>query len=391
MIRLVFISFLLCIDALAFAQATRPVSIGIKDSIYSEVLKEARELWVYIPAAAHDNPDQRFPVIYLLDGETYFHAFTGTVSHLSEVNSNSVIPDMIVVGIVNTDRTRDLTPTHDPSAHTQPNGGGEQFTSFLEKELIPYIGSNYPAAPYRVLAGHSLGGLFVINTFLKHNTLFNSYICLDPSMWWDNKRLLKESPALMQDDKLSGKALFVAVGSSMLPGMDSTQARKDTTGSSLGIRSVLELTDVLKDKAATRLRWEAKYYGEESHGSVPLIGSYDGLRFIFDFYKRPSFAVLTDRSAGILKAHYEKVSEKMGYVIPPPESMIVGLAWRCRVLDKKLDLAYSFLQLGEQYYPESIAVNHELGLFFEEKGERKKAKPYKDKVEKLSEKEEKGK
>src|SRR6476660_6087335 len=155
--------YIICLIVLLTASVLPgQISIGIKDSVYSKILNETRELWVYMPESAKSNPEHKFPVAFLLDGETYFHSFTGEVSHLSEVNGNAIIPDMIVVGIINRNRMFDLSPGHDSTFNIQPNGGGEKFTMFIEKELIPYMDKHYPTAPYRMLAGHSLGGIFVV-------------------------------------------------------------------------------------------------------------------------------------------------------------------------------------------------------------------------------------
>ncbi|MBK7183909.1 MAG: alpha/beta hydrolase [Bacteroidetes bacterium] len=363
---------LIFIISFSFGQVSNKISIGTVDSVYSQILKENREIWVYVPESAKNNPKQKYPVIYLLDGDNYFHSFTGEVSHLSEVNGNAIIPDMIVIGIVNTNRGRDLTTSYDSLSNYKPNGGAELFTSFIEKELIPYVESHYSTAPYRMLVGHSLGGLFVTNTLLKHTSLFNSYLALDPSFDWDKKKLLLESKSIMANDKFENKSFFLG-------------------GSSLCTESNNEFETVLKSNAPPSLNWTSKYYNEDSHGSVPLIGSYDGLRFIFKFYKRPSFVKMTDSSANILSTHYENLSKKMGFTIYPPEDLILGLAWRCRALDKKYDMAYSFLKLAEKYYPESADVYSALGDLFSDKGEAEKSKKYFEKAQQLTTTEEKAK
>lgn len=233
----IFFFLLLSLTVCKAQDLNNAITIGTVDSLKSKILNETREIWVYVPD--NGNPTQKYPVAYLLDGDWYFHSFTGIVSHLGEISGNSVIPDMIVVGIVNTDRIRDLTPTVDSSTN-ELTGGGEAFTSFIEKELMPYVETKYPVTPYRMLIGHSIGGLLVVNTFLKHTSLFNSYIALDPSLWWDSKKLLNESHSILKQDKFKGKSLFLAIANSMKPGMDITQVETDTTASSLGIRSVLE-------------------------------------------------------------------------------------------------------------------------------------------------------
>src|SRR6186713_2351723 len=127
------------------------------DSVYSTILKEQRKVWVYTPnmKAGMQNPGQRYPVVYLLDGDGHFESVVGMIQQLSQVNGNTIVPEMIIVGIPNTNRTRDLTPTHianDPpmmdSNSSKNTGGGENFTTFMEKELMPHI---IPSIPHNLL------------------------------------------------------------------------------------------------------------------------------------------------------------------------------------------------------------------------------------------------
>src|SRR6478672_1871601 len=169
--------FLLCALVTIFilsaeAQNDNKIIIGKIDSVYSNVLKEQRKIWVYTPdmTSGDHSAGHHYPVLYLLDGDGHFPSVVGLIQQLSQVNGNSVLPEMIVVGIPNTNRTRDLTPTHiksdQPMMDTNSSrntGGGEQFVSFIEHELIPHIDSAYPTAPYKILVGHSFGGLTVMN------------------------------------------------------------------------------------------------------------------------------------------------------------------------------------------------------------------------------------
>lgn len=179
--------FLLCLlvgPALAQAQIVKnnAIVIGSVDSVTSAVLKEKRKLWVSVPDGGTTSvyAPQRYPVLYLLDGDTWFASTTGVLQRLS--GPLSVCPEMIVVGIPNTNRTRDLNPSTSttdtemlPAAVLKTSGGGENFTAFLEKELIPYIDAHYPTTAHRTLIGHSLGGLLVMNTLVHHPSLFDNY------------------------------------------------------------------------------------------------------------------------------------------------------------------------------------------------------------------------
>ncbi|MDP9048102.1 MAG: esterase family protein, partial [Bacteroidota bacterium] len=143
---------ILCCCLSAFAQKKdNRIVIGITDTIYSNILKEKRVMMVHVPDG---DKNQRYPVLYILDGEDHFQSAVAMVQQIS-----GIIPDMIVVGVTNTNRVRDLTPTH--VSNPNESGGGESFIKFIEQELAPYVDSKYPTAPYRIFSGHSLGGLTV--------------------------------------------------------------------------------------------------------------------------------------------------------------------------------------------------------------------------------------
>jgi len=138
----------------AQAQKSESISIGKKENYYSQVLKENRKIWIYTPdiTSQLSSPDKRYPVLYLLDGEAHFFSTIGIIQQLSQANGNGVLPEMIVVAIENTNRVKDLSPLPDLN-NTNP------FIDFLSTELLPYIDKNYNTAPYKLLVGHSLGGL----------------------------------------------------------------------------------------------------------------------------------------------------------------------------------------------------------------------------------------
>src|SRR5688572_13171222 len=103
-------------------QPVEKITIGNVETIYSNILKEERKIWVYDPSLGHPSTGraERYPVLYLLDAEEHFHSTVGMVKQMS-----GRWPKMIVVGITNTNRERDLKPT---------SGGGEGFMAFIEKE-----------------------------------------------------------------------------------------------------------------------------------------------------------------------------------------------------------------------------------------------------------------
>src|SRR4029077_1165695 len=178
---------------------------------------------------------------------------------------------------------------------------------------------------------------------------------IDPSLWWDNQKLLKQSEKVLSTDNFKGKALFVGVANTMKPGMDTAQVKKDSSMSTLHIRSILEFTSLLKKNTANNLRSDFKYYNEDDHVSVPLITEYDAMRFIFKNYKIPSFQNLLDNSFNAdsaITTHFKNISTEMGYVVLPPENLVNQLGYTF-LQNKMLDKAYAFFMKNIQNYPQS--------------------------------------
>jgi predicted alpha/beta superfamily hydrolase len=345
------------------SQTDNKVVIGKIDSINSRILSEQRKIWIYTPDMTSGGPAQRWPVLYLLDGDAHFPSVVGMIQQMSQVNGNSVFPEMIVVGIPNTDRTRDLTPTHvssDPpmmdSNFSKSSGGGENFVAFLEKELIPHIDSAYRTAPYRVLVGHSFGGLTVMNVLANHTRLFNAYVAIDPSMWYDRQRFLAATEKKLGERKYEGTRLFLGIANTMPDGMTLAKMKKDTSSDTRHIRSIFALSEFLKTNPQNGLLSSSKYYGDDNHGSVPLISEYDGLRYIFDYYKfnfsPRDFADTSAHIAMKFKKHYDIVSKNMGYRVTPPELNINALGYYA-MSNKQYDIAASLFQLNIENYPNS--------------------------------------
>lgn len=373
------------------AQNPAPVVIGRIDSLHSRILLEQRTFWVHLPPGAQgvpQHPDKKYPVVYLLDGDKNFTSVVGMIDLLSSVNGNNIVPEMIVVGILNTNRVRDLTPTHLDSGlwindeMAKWSGGEEKFEAFLEHELIPHIDSLYPASPYRMLIGHSLGGLMAVNTLLQQRQLFSSYICIDPSMWWDSQKLLHASSnALLSAGSLKGTSIFLAMAHTQVPGMDTVALQKDTTSGTLHPRSILQLSRTLKAASARGLQAAFKYYDAETHASVPVIATYDALHFIFADYplnlQDSYFTDSTFRLATFLADHYKKIAEEYAMVSKdgrsvPPMDLINNLGFF--VLGKKqYTKAEAMLRMNIGNYPANPVAFGYLGDLYAAKGDKGRA------------------
>ena len=197
---------------------------------------------------------QRYPVVYLLDGDSFFHSLVGIRKTLAS-GRGKYLPPCIIVGVLNTDRTRDFTPTASAagrdgkiSIDAIPQGGGsEAFSKFLTEELRPAIDSAYRTNGWNMLIGHSYAGLFTLNTFLRHTELF----------------------ALIEGKDFAGKSLYIGVAS---------KKRTDRVDIHLDKVSYL-LSEVLPQ--AENLRFFSKSFPDENHGTVAVPGIYDGIKQLF--------------------------------------------------------------------------------------------------------------
>lgn len=384
--KLILILVQLTIAYLLRAQPPQqPIVLRRVDTVLSDILKEKRPVWVYTPGydtSYFSKPE--FPVLYVLDADDHFMSLVTMVKELSATAGNTVFPQMIIVGILNTrgHRTRDLTPT--ASAMDKSSGGGENFAAFMQNELIPYIDQHYPTAPYRTLIGHSLGGLTVINMQLKHTQTFSAYIAIDPSMFYDNENLLKQTPAMLKQKDFKGRKLFLGFANTMNENMDTAEVRKDTAEISHHIRAILKLSDYLAANKNNKLLWAKKYYPDDDHNSVPLNAEYDALRFIFKnnrfprnqpynqyFNKQYSAKQLRQ----MIDAHYKALSAEMGYNVRPSEPEINGIGYAF-LQQKDYEKAAMFFQVNIDNYPKNFNVYDSMGDCYLAQGDKANAEKF---------------
>jgi hypothetical protein len=226
--------------------------IGRTITIDSRVLGETRRINIYVPPG-HEAGGAPLPVLYMPDGGIHedFHHITGIV----QVSTmNGTMRPFIVVGIENTERRRDLTgPTDDPEDRKiAPRvGGSAEFRRFIREELMPEIRQRYRTTEEAAIVGESLAGLFVLETFFREPDLFDTYIAVDPSAWWNRGSLAREAAARLQQSGQPRRTLYVATS-------DEPEIH----------RQVQLVTDALRQAAAPDLRWHHEPMLEEHHGTI---------------------------------------------------------------------------------------------------------------------------
>lgn len=293
--------------------AQEPIIVGGKYNLSSKVLKENRVFRIALPLSYNDKKyaPASYPVLYVLDGEMAFDYYVSIVRYLSK-GVYASIPEMIVVGIDNTDRTRDLTPTKssvlspdDSSKILFTNsGGGETFVKFISSELMQLIDSTYRTNGFKILAGHSFGGLAATNILLHHTSLFNAYLIHDPSLWWDHNYLLSESIKLLPIINFNKARVYLS------------QANNEEKGSFDehfdGIKMFIHICDSVNNKT---LALKYDFYEHEDHGTLPLPAAYNGLKYIFDGY-RINFKNIS-KNKDLLMKSYQSFSDKMNFTFKP--------------------------------------------------------------------------
>jgi predicted alpha/beta superfamily hydrolase len=381
--RIFFSCCFICLFFFADAQDCNSlVSIGKRDSIYSPTLEEMRPYLIHLPDSYTDSlySAKSYPVLYLLDGEEHFNSVSGLVQILGAgINGTHVIPDMIVVAIPNTDRTRDLTPTHATGItgmdlqYFKTSGGNENFLNFLKNELLPHIDSTYRTMPYRVFVGHSFGGITVINAMYLMPEMFNAYIAIDPSLWWDNQVLLKKAKTYFLNADLEGRSLYLAQANTLVA---------EDTAMNEHFESIKEFSTILQTRNHSGLKWKYDFYDDDDHGSVPFISEYNGLRFIFDGYHVRFGQVYAHPD--LLKEQFRKFSEETKVKFLPPEDVINSIGYNVMNSRENYDLAIQFFQMNIDYYPNSANVYDSMGEAWMNKGDNKKAIEYYEKSLKLN-------
>lgn len=166
-------------------------------TIRSAALGEARSVNVYLPPSYATDSLRTFPVLYMPDGgeqEDFPHLSATVDSMIAE----GTIPPVLVVGIANTVRRRDLSPptTVDEDRKIAPEvGHAPQFRAFVQTELMPEIQRRYRTSDTTAVIGESLAGLWIVDTFFETPDLFDTYVAISPSLWWNDHRRVQDAPA----------------------------------------------------------------------------------------------------------------------------------------------------------------------------------------------------
>ena len=317
--------------------------------IVSAVLGESREYLIHLPPS-YDDPEiepRSYPVLLLLDGEAYTPTLAGILHFMaSEAVYTFQVPEMIIVGIPHPDRSRDLTPVPgtkavDGSLLASPErtGGGEALLEFLQNELMEEVDERWRTLPFRVLIGHSTGGLLAVWDLTSSNPVADAHIAIDPSLWWSDAAASERIRRLTKKTNRHWMLYLARAGHSSISGVDDDAHLK-----------ALDEAIVEFKKARGESLFLHRTFSEDAHDTVALPAFIRGLEFVFNGY-RPDFgAFFADPDR--IGVHYDALAARIGFELPPPENLIAMLAgWAASSGDA--DKALRFRQIAVKVYPKS--------------------------------------
>ncbi|GJH40379.1 periplasmic siderophore cleavage esterase IroE family protein [Capnocytophaga sp. HP1101] len=275
--------------------------MGEQFAVSSKLLGETRTISVSLPPSYYDTSlkPTTYPVVYLLDGETNFNYFSTLIEKLGQGIPN--VPEMIVIGIENTERERDFATDSD------------RFWQFVGEELIPFVKKQYRCNDFRILIGHSLSGLAVVSALNKHTELFNAYIAHDPSLWWGKN----DGVQLFEANK--GKDFKHRVFYMSYSG------RKVRNNGRSRHREVIESVQAMVTKGYFKnLETYFAEYPNENHGTVQVIGNIDLMRRLFAemFIDRNDI----QENPAVIQERYKALSKRLHFEFQPSEEYLRNTA-----------------------------------------------------------------
>ena len=314
------------------------------ETIESTNLHESRTLVVQLPKSYYESKDARYPVLYVLDGNNhhdntlFIHNFLSGKKH---------IPEAILVFIPNTgQRKRDYNTFYRDTETV--NEGADHFLSFIENEAIPKIDAEYRSSDYRMLSGHSNGGLFVIHSLIKSPDLFKARFAFSASSHHIPKQreILKEF--LKDNQDLSGY-FYMNVGG--------TEFYKQTD-------AFAEINQMFKDYAPKGLRYDFDFHDADGHQSSPFIGQHMAFKRLFAPL-RLNQGAYEKMSYDDVITHFDDISREFGYEIKPRESELINMGNYFVNYEPNLAVVDNLVALSKVYYPESNEIEGNF-LFYQQ-------------------------
>ncbi|MCJ9428991.1 alpha/beta hydrolase-fold protein [Kordiimonas marina] len=283
-----------------------PLVLATEYHIQSSTLGDERTILVSVPEG-YETSGGAYPVIYLLDGMQNIYQAAGARDVL--VRSGDM-PPVILVGLKSVNRNLDMTPSVQEG--NAQSGGGAKLLAHLRDEVIPFVEKTYRTNGYRLLAGHSLGGLFATYTLLNAPDLFDGEIIMSPALWWNHEEMTKAAVPFFKTHPDLKTSLYFGIGAD----------------DGYGMRQELKhFVDVLKVDGPEGVRWGYKEFDGEGHMSAPLRTFYHGVKFIFADMRLPDNIIEHFTTKAFL-AHERMIMAKYGPAARQAQEIYVPLGYQ---------------------------------------------------------------
>ena len=295
-----------------------------EEIIYSQILNEDRRIQIGLPDSYEANDNEKFPLIFLTDGEWHFDMIYQATKLIYQNGG----PKLMVIGIPNTNRTRDLTISK--SEEDISSGGANDFIQFLEEELIPYLEINYRVSNHRTLLGHSAGGLFATYTMLSKPSLFNAFVAVTPTIRWDNYNILDRFENKKPEEIIDTSVQFhLSIGN-------------ETGIERLGVLKLDSIYSSISLKEYSFIE-----YPNLSHITVPWNAYFDALNGIFDkFYVSEE---ILNESLNNIKIYFNSLGEQFDYDMKIPQRILLNRGYALLTKNKLKEALENFQHYADSY------------------------------------------
>lgn len=305
-----------------------PLAVATYRKISSNILNEERTLLVSLPVG-YEASEKKYPVLVVLDAD-FMPSFARVVGTVGEQSHFGNIPEMIIIGIQNVDRERDMFPVR--VDYFSNSGGANNFVHFLSEELIPYINHTYRTEDFRLLYGASNAGLFVVHALLSRPEIFDAYIAASPTVGWCYQFIYEEASNRFDPGKSLKAFLY------LIRGKDDMDAVT---------KAVPYLEKIITEEAPADFTWSSLVVEDEGH--VPYESLYQGFRFVFNGWNFPPERYKT-ADLETIRAYYRALSDKYGFDVSIP--MFVYLETGNNLRQRgKVQEAIEVFKVNLEHYP----------------------------------------
>lgn len=321
------------------------IDIGKRVSFVSDILDKSQGLLIYTPPSYDYNKSQSFPVLYVVDGDYNFHYLTGLIELWSNISTS--IPEMVVVGISGGDTAAyrkmmkpPLRPelSQDEAAYDD-SGRADVMLQVLKKEVMPFINKHYRTNDFDVLGGHSIGGLFVTYAAVHEPALFDRFIAVSPSLWWQDQIMKPHVENELENSPDKARQLYMTLANEQ----------------GMGVHGFVEMVQA---KRRDDFKFQFKHFPDETHGSVGL-SSYQWA--LFDIFKPVRLEERYFEDATAVSKHAERLTEAFGQSMPVPSGYLRNSCYaHCGDENARasLDTALSKYFPGDAVFFKMLVVEH---------------------------------